>query len=208
MFYLTKTPVWVIKLFNHSIWNIPGSEKTIYLSFDDGPHPVITPFVLDELKKYNAQATFFCIGKNVVENPTVYSRILAGGHAVGNHTFNHVNGWKTKSDVYIDDVARASTVIKSKLFRPPYGKITRKQHKLLRSASHQFKIIMWTILSGDFDVKLSPEKCCRKVIESAKSGAVIVFHDSEKAYESLRYTLPKVLKHFADKGYTFKKITG
>jgi peptidoglycan/xylan/chitin deacetylase (PgdA/CDA1 family) len=206
MFYLVKTPNWVNKLFTGSIWEMPETEKTIYLTFDDGPHPEITPFVLQELAKYNARATFFCIGNNVEDNKTVYERILEEGHAVGNHSFDHLDGWKTSKEEYVSNVLKAGKIIKSGLFRPPYGRITRQQRKALTGLKNPFKIIMWSVLSGDFDLTVSPEQCCSNILKHAKSGAIIVFHDSEKAFERMQYALPVVLKHFADKGYQFKEI--
>ena len=206
MFYIAKTPNWIKRLFKHSIWQIARSEKSIYLSFDDGPHPLITPFVLDELKKYNARATFFCIGKNVVENPSVFNRILSEKHAVGNHTHNHLDGWETPNAQYLENIVKASQYIDSDLFRPPYGRITAKQHKLLRTLHKPFKVVMWSVLSGDFDVCITPEQCCKNVLKNTGNGSVIVFHDSEKAYERLKFTLPAVLKYFSEKGYKFEKI--
>ncbi len=206
MFYTPKTPQWVKKLFTGCIWDMPATGNAIYLTFDDGPHPLITPFVLDELKKFNARATFFCIGKNVVENPAVYKRIMDEGHAVGNHTYNHLNGWKTANLKYLADVLKAQKYIDSDLFRPPYGRITWKQKKDLALLKHPLKIIMWSVLSGDFDVKISPEKCLKSVLKNTKSGSVVVFHDSEKANIRLQYTLPLILKYFTEKGFQFDKI--
>ena len=206
MFYLAKTPKWVSKLFGDSIWDMPGTTKTIYLTFDDGPHPQITPFVLDELDKFGAKATFFCIGKNVAEHPGVYKRILEQGHAVGNHTHNHLNGWKTPNAKYLQNILEARNLIDSPLFRPPYGRITSQQKKKLQHLNEPFKIVMWSVLSGDFDTNITPEKCLNNVLKNTKSGSVIVFHDSEKAFERLRYTLPAVLKYFSEKGYHFEKI--
>jgi peptidoglycan/xylan/chitin deacetylase (PgdA/CDA1 family) len=185
---------------------MPETEKIIYLTFDDGPHPEITPFVLQELAKYNARATFFCIGNNVEDNKTVYERILEEGHAVGNHSFDHLDGWKTSKEEYVSNVLKAGKIIKSGLFRPPYGRITRQQRKALTGLKNPFKIIMWSVLSGDFDLTVSPEQCGSNILKYAKSGAIIVFHDSEKAFERMQYALPVVLKHFADKGYQFKEI--
>jgi peptidoglycan-N-acetylglucosamine deacetylase len=206
MFYIAKTPKWVKKLFSSSIWEIAGPLKKIYLTFDDGPHPVITPFILDELKKYNARATFFCIGANVVENPLIFNRILNEEHAVGNHTHNHLDGWKTPNAAYLQNIAAAAKYIDADLFRPPYGRITPKQHRALRQLDKPFKVVMWSVLSGDFDVTITPEQCCDNVLKNAESGSVIVFHDSEKAYERLKYTLPVVLKYFSERGYQFEKI--
>ena len=206
MFYLAKTPKWVKKLFPASIWEMPANGKTLYLTFDDGPHTEITGFVLDELLKYNAKATFFCIGSNVLKNPLIFNRILTEKHGVGNHTHNHLDGWKTSNSAYLQNIAEASRYIDSDLFRPPYGRITTKQQKQLQTGNRPFIIVMWSVLSGDFDVKITPEKCCENVLKNAENGSVIVFHDSEKAYERLKYTLPAVLKYFSEKGYRFEKI--
>lgn len=206
MFYIAKTPKWVRKLFAGSIWEMPKAGKTIYLTFDDGPHPLITPFVLDELNKYGARATFFCIGKNVADNPTLFRRILDEGHAVGNHTYDHLDGWKTGNAKYLQNILKAKKYIDSDLFRPPYGRITWNQHKHLTQYSKPFKIIMWSVLSGDFDINITPGECSKIVLKNTESGSVVVFHDSEKADERLRHTLPIVLKYFSEKGYSFEKI--
>ena len=208
MWYFIKTPWWLKKLYGNCIWEMPNTEKIIYLSFDDGPHPVITPFVLDTLAQYNAKATFFCIGKNVVEQSAVYERIVQEGHAVGNHTFNHLNGWHTNDAVYLQDIATAKKHIDAPLFRPPYGRITSFQLKILATDQYQLTSIMWTVLSGDFDQKMSKEKCLQNVLTKTGKGSIVVFHDSEKAFEKLKYALPKVLEHFSRKGYQFKKVSG
>jgi peptidoglycan-N-acetylglucosamine deacetylase len=202
MFYLVKTPWWLKLLYRNCTWQMPGKEKVLYLTFDDGPHPFATPFVLDELKKYEAKATFFCIGKNVCENRKIYERIITEGHKTGNHTHNHLNGWVTENDTYLQDIAAASGHIQSSLFRPPYGRIKKAQVKLLQ----QYRIVMWTVLSGDFDKKLAKEKCAANVTGNAESGAVIVFHDSEKAFENMRYALPVVLDYFTRQGYRFEAL--
>lgn len=208
--YLVKTPWLVKKLYPTYTWQIPTKEKVLYLTFDDGPHETATPFVLDELKKYNAKATFFCIGKNVVNHPAIYRRIKEEGHAVGNHTYNHLNGWKTDDTVYINDIIEAADVIDSRLFRPPYGKIKKFQAKILQrkdSPLHQlFSIMMWDVLSGDFDVNISPQKCLSNVTDHAEGGSLIVFHDSTKAWSRMSYALPKVLTHFAGKGFSFAAL--
>ena len=206
MFYIAKTPTWVQKLFTGSIWKMPQAKKTIYLTFDDGPHPVVTPFVLNELEKWNAKATFFCIGKNVVDNPLIFNQIKKAEHAIGNHTYDHLDGWKTENATYLQNIVKAKEHISSVLFRPPYGRITRKQYKALTQLNDPFKIIMWSVLSGDFDINISPEQCANNVLQNATSGSVVVFHDSEKASERLRYALPAVLKYFSEKGYVFEKI--
>lgn len=206
MLYLAKTPIWVRKLFGSSIWDMPGTPKALYLTFDDGPHPQVTSFVLNELDKFGAKATFFCIGKNVVEHPGIFRRIIAEGHSVGNHTYSHLDGWKTANAKYLQNILEARNYIDTTLFRPPYGRITSRQQSLLTGLNTPFKIVMWSILSGDFDTSLTPERCLRNVMVNAESGSVIVFHDSEKAFERLRYTLPVVLKHFSEQGYSFEKI--
>ena len=212
MIYFVKTPWWLKKLYSRCVWDIPVKEKIIYLTFDDGPHPVVTPFVLDTLKQYNAKATFFCIGKNVTAHADIYRRLLDEGHRVGNHTFNHLNGWKVSDELYLKNILEAGKYIDSSLFRPPYGKITRFQVKLLTGirnspVSSNFKIIMWDVLSGDFDVSLSAETCSLNVIKHAVPGSVVVFHDSEKAFPRLKDALPKTLQYLSNEGYKFEAIT-
>ena len=204
MFYLVRSPWWLKWIYPGRVWQIKGKGRSIYLSFDDGPDPQVTPFVLDELAKYGAKATFFCIGKNRLQHPDLYDRILFEGHAVGNHSFDHLNGWKTNNAVYIENVMKAKQHIDSDLFRPPYGRTTHIQQKQLSKLG--FKTIMWTVLSGDFDEGISPEQCCNNVIKNATDGAIIVFHDSKKANEKMSYALPLVLKYLAEKGFRFQKI--
>ena len=208
MFYFVKTPGWLKRIYDSYIWSIPVTDKILYLTFDDGPHPEATPFVLKELKKYNALATFFCIGKNVVSYPGIYKQIKNEGHSVGNHTYNHLNGWKTNNDDYLNDIALASNEIDSYLFRPPYGRITSFQAKNLKQAmkGKKPKVIMWDVLSGDFDTECTPQQCLANVIFASVPGSIIVFHDSEKAFPRLEYTLPKVLHYFSEKGYLFKAL--
>ncbi|MGB3005281.1 MAG: polysaccharide deacetylase family protein [Chitinophagaceae bacterium] len=202
MNYFIKTPWWLKKVYPNRIWSIDTNEKNIYLTFDDGPHPVVTTFVLDELAKYNAKASFFCIGKNVQSFPEIYNRIITEGHRVGNHTQNHLNGWETNNEPFLADVSEASKYIQSDLFRPPYGRIRSAQVKELKN----YKIVMWDVLSGDFDESLSKEKCLQNVIRKTSNGSIVVFHDSEKAFQRLKYVLPLVLDFFRDSGYSFKSI--
>ncbi|HTQ29428.1 MAG TPA: polysaccharide deacetylase family protein [Puia sp.] len=205
MFYFVKTPWLLKKLYPGCVWNFPRGEKKIYLSFDDGPHPEATPLILDQLKKFNAVATFFCIGKNVREQPLLYKRILDEGHRVGNHSHNHLNGWKTKNETYIDNIREAMKYIDSDLYRPPYGRITRFQASILQK-SFRLKIIMWDVLSADFDKTISGEKCARNVTSNAGPGSIVIFHDSAKAYDRMSIALPKVLTHFQEKNYSFELI--
>jgi peptidoglycan-N-acetylglucosamine deacetylase len=183
-----------------------GKQKILYLTFDDGPHPVATPFVLDQLRKYDAHATFFCIGKNVQGYPQLYSRVLMDGHRTGNHTQNHLNGWKTDDTAYLQNVRDAAQHIDTDLFRPPYGRIRFRQAALLRGAPFFYKVIMWDVLSADFDVALSAEQCADSVKRNGRPGSIVVFHDSEKAFDRLREALPAVLDHFSRLGYRFESI--
>ena len=207
MFYLVKSPWLLKKIYPGCTWNIDTFEKVIYLTFDDGPHPEATPFVLEQLKQYNAKATFFCIGKNVEAHFNIYKKIIEDGHAVGNHTYDHLNGWKTDDKDYLDNIYKAKKIIDSNLFRPPYGRITRFQLKQLAADKYQLKPIMWGVLSGDFDEKISGQECYLTVSRNAKEGSVVVFHDSAKALPRLRYALPLVLQYFTGKGFAFKRIS-
>jgi peptidoglycan-N-acetylglucosamine deacetylase len=211
MFYLTKTPVLLKKIYPACTWNFSRDEKVIYLTFDDGPHPVATPLVLDTLREYNAKATFFCIGKNVAAHPEIYRRIISEGHSVGNHTQNHVNGWKTPDDLYIQDIAAARKYIDSRLFRPPYGRISKFQVRLLTASENVkqpviFKVVMWDVLSGDFDISLSADKCTKNVIANTQNGSIVVFHDSEKALPRMNVALKGTLEHFSRENYQFNAI--
>lgn len=194
------------------LWNMPSNKNNIYLSFDDGPHPAITPWVLETLKHYQAKATFFCIGENIEKFPETFKQLISEGHSIGNHTHNHLKGWKTSTSVYLENTKKAEASIskfseinhKRKLFRPPYGKIKPSQAKQLQELD--YKIVMWDVLSGDFDTSISAEKCFQNVLENTKPGSIIVFHDSEKASENLKQVLPRVLKYYSEKGFEFKGL--
>jgi peptidoglycan/xylan/chitin deacetylase (PgdA/CDA1 family) len=201
--YFITTPWWLQKIYSSCIWKVHTAENKIYLTFDDGPHPHITPFVLNTLKQYNAKATFFCIGNNVKKYGNVYDHILAEGHSIGNHTFNHINGWHVGNYDYMKEITLAAQLINTNLFRPPYGRISRKQIKLLKA---DMQVIMWTVLSGDFDVHLSKEKCLQNVIHYTTNGSIVVFHDSKKAFDRLQFALPKTLEYFANKGFSFEAL--
>lgn len=227
-------PRFVQRLYPERVWAFQRSKNSVYLTFDDGPIPEVTPWVLDELKKHNAKATFFCIGENIQKHPEIFRRIIDEGHSVGNHTFNHLKGTKTETSEYIENVEKAerqmmdagswvtdegsrgidnskidnqqSKIVNRKsLFRPPYGKITSKQAKLLQQKG--FKIVMWDIISYDFDANISEEKCLQNVLKNIKPGSIVVFHDSLKAEKNLRYVLPKVLEFIGEKKMLFNPIS-
>lgn len=201
--YLVKSPFFLKKYYSNFVWKIPTTEKIIYLTFDDGPTPEITEWTLATLKTFNVKATFFCVGSNVAKHPEIFQKIISEGHAVGNHTYHHVNGWNTNNEDYLRNIKKCEEVVKSNLFRPPYGRIKKSQYKLIKE---DYKVIMWDVLSGDFDPKTSPEKCLNNVINNTTEGSVVVFHDSLKAADNLKFTLPKVLSHFVEQGYRFGKL--
>lgn len=214
LFYLMRfiTTPKILRLFYPSLlWEMPKEEKKLYITFDDGPHPTITPQVLEILKEFNAKATFFCIGKNIESNNDVFNRIIKEGHSVGNHTFNHNKGWKTKTKDYIDSVNKTENIINSltdshgrkALLRPPYGKIKSSQ---IRKLKRHYKLIAWTVISYDWDKSLSPEECFNNVIRNAANGSIIVFHDSEKAVNNMIPTLKKILRYYSEKGFIFESL--
>ena len=209
MKYFVKTPWWLKKIYPSYIWDISTKEKKVYLTFDDGPHEKATPYVLDELKKYDAKASFFCIGKNVIDHPAIYARIKEEGHSTGNHTYNHLNGWDTSDADYLGDVAEASKCIQSSLFRPPYGRIRSFQARHIGVAmkATSAKVIMWDVLSGDFDDGITKEQCLENVILNVKRGSIVVFHDSEKAFRHLQYCLPRTLTYLSGEGFHFETLT-
>lgn len=185
------------------VWRIHTREQVLYLTFDDGPIAEVTPWVLDELARYDAKATFFCIGRNCAAMPWIMDRIRAEGHGVGNHTWDHPRGRKTGTAEYVANVAAAEPWIRTRAFRPPYGSITRTQLRDLRA---RYDTVMWDVLSNDFDTRLDGERCARNVVRHARPGSIVVFHDSLKAEPRLRTALPAVLKHFAENGYRFAAL--
>jgi peptidoglycan/xylan/chitin deacetylase (PgdA/CDA1 family) len=209
--YFVKTPKVIKHIFNHWNWRFDNENKVIYLTFDDGPTPKITDWVLNELNKYKAKATFFCLGKNVVNYPELTTRIVEEGHAVGNHTYNHIKGLNSSTAEYLSDVIYAEKAIfkitktKPNLFRPPYGKFKITQAKQIRKIG--YKIIMWDVLSADFDTNIIPEQCLQNVIKNTENGSIITFHDSKKANNNLSYVLPKILKYYSEKGFVFEGIS-
>lgn len=223
-----KTPLVAKKIFPNYVWDIPTTNKTIYLTFDDGPTPEITDWTLNTLKEFNAKATFFCIGNNIEKHPEIFQNILKDGHSIGNHTHNHLKGWKTKTKDYLKNIEDAQNSIENEtchtesfdsaqdklgrsaelriqnMFRPPYGQITPKQGKKLIALD--YKIVMWDVLSFDWDNHVTEETCLNNVISKTEKGSVIVFHDSVKASKNMKYALPKVLEHFSNQNYTFSAI--
>jgi hypothetical protein len=187
-------------------WKLPAEDRSIYLTFDDGPHPSITPFVLEALDKVGAKASFFCIGKNVRQYPEVYNEILLRGHSVGNHTYDHLNGWKTEDALYVENINQASELISSNLFRPPYGRLKKSQKKLLNLQKKPLQLVMWDVLSGDFDTRLDARKCQEFVLKGVEPGSIVVFHDSEKAFPRLGKMLVQTLERLADKGFQMKSL--
>ncbi len=201
---LASVPAFVTKVFPSLVWKISREEKIIYLTFDDGPIPETTKWILSTLKKYQAKATFFCVGDNVKKYPNLYKEIIRDGHKVGNHTFNHLNGWKTDTKEYLLNIEKAKKHISSQLFRPPHGLIKTSQVKKLKK---NFKIIMWNVLSMDYDKKITPEQCLKNVTSNAKPGSIVVFHDSIKSRKNLGYALPETLKHYSALGYRFESLS-
>jgi peptidoglycan/xylan/chitin deacetylase (PgdA/CDA1 family) len=221
--YLVKTPFLLKKIYpKHLIWNKSRDKKTIFLTFDDGPIPIVTPWVLKTLKNFNATATFFCIGDNIAKHPEIFSQLKADGHAIGNHTYNHLRGWDHNDEDYLANFLECQQLTQTNFFRPPYGRIKFSQIKKLKNQKldgryennnfqesqisnlkSQISMIMWDVLSGDFDIHLSPEKCLQNVIKHTENGSIVVFHDSLKAWERLEHVLPKALEYWKKEGYEF-----
>ena len=185
------------------IWQGPNVENAVYLTFDDGPTPEITEWVLARLAEYQAKGTFFVIGNNVEKHPEIYQKLIAAGHSIGNHCYNHEKGWATDNETYFRSVDQTNYLIQSPLFRPPYGRIKKSQIKKL---SEHYKIIMWDVLSHDYDQQLTPEECTENVLRNVRPGSIIVFHDSVKAWPNLKASLPVVLEQLKKKGFIFKVL--
>ena len=204
--YLVKSPLLLKWYYPSLVWHKTRAQRVIYLTFDDGPIPDVTDFALKTLKSFNAKATFFCIGDNIQKHPAIFDQLKADGHAIGNHTFNHLKGWKTDDETYLENFRACQQLTNTNLFRPPYGRIKKSQIASLRAEFPELQIVMWDVLSGDFDVQLAPEKCYENVIRHTRNGAIIVFHDSLKAFDRLKYTLPRALQYFSDQGYQFATL--
>jgi len=200
-----KTFPLIPKIFRGARWKIDTSEKVLYLTFDDGPTPKVTHWVLEELEKRQAKATFFCLGKNVQAHPTIFNEIKEQGHSIGNHTFSHQNGWETSLKDYLNDAAEADKYLNSKLFRPPYGKMTWRQYKALQQ---QYTLILWDVIAGDFLEEATGEWCFNNIKKHATAGSIVVLHDSEKCFETLKVCLPLIMDHFEERGYGFERLDG
>ncbi|MEO5911076.1 MAG: polysaccharide deacetylase family protein [Pelobium sp.] len=230
--YFIKTPLLLKKLYPKSlIWNKSRTDKVIFLTFDDGPIPIVTPWVIKTLKNFNAKATFFCIGENISKHHEIFLQIKSNGHAIGNHTYHHLKGWDREDETYLANYLKCQELTQTNLFRPPYGRMKRSQMKMIGRESgvesrksevgsqkseyaksqvsnltSPISIIMWDVLSGDFDTKLSPEKCLKNVLKHTENGAIVVFHDSLKAWERLEYVLPRALDKWQKEGYRFETL--
>lgn len=201
---IEQTPDFIRKLIPGAVWRLPQKEKTVYLTFDDGPIPEVTPWVLDLLRKYNIKATFFCVGDNVRKHPEVFKMVVSAGHSVGNHTFNHLQGFKVRSGKYVENVELADSYIRSNLFRPPHGHLRIRQGTKL---SKKFRFVMWDVITRDYNMKLSGEYVLNVVKRYVRNGSIIVFHDSIKAEKNMKYALPKAIEFLLSEGYKFEKIT-
>jgi len=216
--YTVRPPFFLKWFYPNLIWDKDTNEKVVYLTFDDGPIPNVTDFVLNTLKSFNAKATFFCIGDNIDKHPAIFEQIKTDGHAIGNHTYNHLKGWKTDDKTYVDNFWKCQELTYTNLFRPPYGRIKKSQisklvdswqlavGKELKTENSELQIVMWDVLSGDFDLNLSSEKCYQNVINNTRNGSIIVFHDSLKAWDRLQYALPKSMEYLLANGYRFEKL--
>jgi peptidoglycan-N-acetylglucosamine deacetylase len=212
-----RTPFFLPWLYPQLLWRMPDQEKKVYLTFDDGPVPGPTEFVLETLKKFNAPATFFCIGDNVRKHTDVFNKVITAGHTIGNHTFNHLKGWRTSLPTYLDNINqceiefkthlktdhRLPITVNNQLFRPPYGQITRNQIIALKGT---YKIIMWDVLTQDYQESMTPDKCIRGTISATRKGSIVIFHDSYKAERNLMFTLPRYLEFLSESGYSFGRL--
>lgn len=200
---IVRPPSLLTRALHRMTWDIQGDQRNVYLTFDDGPTPGVTPWVLDRLGEAGARATFFCLGRNVDKYPELYNQILACGHSVGNHSYSHLKGFRASVRRYMDDIHLAGDLIDSKLFRPPYGRIFPAQ---VRAVLQEYEIIMWDVLSIDYNSGLTGERVLQNVTKNVKPGSIIVFHDSDKASENLYHALPRTLEFLTEHGFTMKAI--
>lgn len=201
--YIIKTPKLIRKLFPNYLWNKSRKKPFVYFTFDDGPIPEVTPWVLDTLKAYDMHGTFFCVGDNVRKHGKIYNRLISEGHSVGNHSYSHKSGWSTDAENYLDDVELCGSFVQSDLYRPPYGRLKPQQAEAIR---HQYQIVMWDVLSGDFDQNITAEQCYQNVIQNLKPGSIVVFHDNVKSFDTLKEVLPRVMKYCQSRGLSSKAI--
>lgn len=203
--YLVKTPRLLKRFFPNFVWSIPpGDQKAVYLTFDDGPDPIVTDWVLKTLKEWNAHATFFCLGNKVEKHPELVKQLRMEGHTVGNHSYSHPNGWETDYLQFFHNIRKGARLVNSDLFRPPYGKLLPGQSKFLL---RHYRIIMWDVLSGDFDPNITAQECLKNVLKNAKDGSIIVFHDTARAFEKLEYVLPKILEYYTENNFRFNALS-
>lgn len=201
--YIIKTPKFIRSVFPNFIWKMPTDQKEVFFTFDDGPIPEVTHGVLDTLAEYDAKASFFCVGQNVAKYPEIFQAIQDQGHSVGNHTNNHLNGWETENLQYFHNVRHCAREMETPLFRPPYGKLKPKQAQFLQ---RHYQIVMWDVLSGDFDQTISKKQCYKNIIKNVEPGSIIVLHDSLKAQDRMEYALRKTLDELSSQGYTFSNL--
>jgi peptidoglycan/xylan/chitin deacetylase (PgdA/CDA1 family) len=197
---LVRPPLLLRKIYPGALWRVKSAEKKIYLTFDDGPVPGVTPAALSILKEFNIRATFFCVGENVQKYPEIFQQLIDQGHSTGNHTFHHVDGWNTTTRAYLREVQQCAEMVSSKLFRPPYGRMRPPQRKAIQ---RKYKIVLWDVLTYDFDKELSGEDCLQLALKNSREGSVVVFHDSEKAKERMLYALPKYIAEMKERGFEF-----
>jgi hypothetical protein len=201
---IERPPLLYRMLFPETVWRIHSKPHTVYLTFDDGPIPEVTPWVLDTLDRYGIKATFFCVGENVKRNPNLFAEVLRRGHSVGNHTMNHMQGARVSTKVYLHNVFTANELIHTTLFRPPHGLLRWAQSKVLRN---RFGIIMYDLVSHDYSRKLTGEQVLDNVKRNVRNGSIIVFHDSLKAEKNMKYALPRAIEWLREQGYNFDKIS-
>lgn len=198
-----QVPSFLTGLLPGALWRGPSAERQVFLTFDDGPVPEVTPWVLDLLKRENIPACFFCVGENVQRHPDLYQQILDDGHLTGNHSFNHIQGMKTTDADYFANIDKAARYIDSPFFRPPHGFLRRSQFRQLRQ---KYQVVMWDVVSRDYLPSLSPEQVVRNVLNFVRPGSVIIFHDSLKARKNLYAALPVVIQALKEKGYSFRSL--